>query len=64
MATKRLLRAAPVASPIPRNATIRLAAVIWSSGWQTCGPDIMQMLDRYPFENEKRSMITMYTESD
>ena len=64
MATKRLLKAAPVPSPIPRHATIRLAAVIWSSGWHTCGPDIMQILDKYPFESENKSMITMYTESD
>ena len=64
MATKRLLKAAPEASPIPRQATIRLAAVIWSSGWQTCGPDIMQILDKYPLESENKSIITMYTVSD
>ena len=64
MATNRLLSAAPVARPIPRQATIRLAAVIWSSGWQTCGPDIMQILERYPLESENKSIITMYIVSD
>ena len=64
MATKRLLSAAPVARPIPRHATIRLAAVIWSSGWQTCGPDIIQIFDKYPLDSENNSIITMYAVSD
>ena len=58
------LKTDPMVSPIAKNRTISFDAVPWSFSQLILGADIMQILHKYPWEDEKSSMVTINTVSD
>ena len=60
----KTLKTDPTLSPIAKNRAISFDAVPWSLSQLILGADIMHILHRYPWEDEKSSMVTIYTMSD